>query len=228
MNSKHPTYQLGKDFPQKLDKFILKFLSDGFEHFADEFQKIDSFVKQARCEINAGSKRDDISLRINPKEKYLLELTAFKIYDEINREEFNRRKKTLIIMPDCLSIHEKECDKVETKYGSVCRRCQEDCQAFQITELARKYKAKVLFSKRSLAEQLEYHADKMGDMAVIGVACIMMLATGMRKANEVDIPARGVLLNFTGCDHWNDNPFASQFNLDALEAILEEKYGQSD
>ena len=229
MNSKHPTYHLGKDFPQKLEKFVLKFLTDGYEYFGEEFQKIDSFVKQARCELETNPERDDLSLRINPKEKYLLELVAFKIYDEINREEFNKRKNTLIIMPDCLSIHESECEKVETKYGSVCKRCQTDCQAYHITELARKYKVKVLFSKRSLTEQLEHHSEKMGgDMAVIGVACMMMLASGMRKANEADIPARGVLLNFTGCDHWNDNPFASKFDLAALEAILEEKYGKRD
>lgn len=214
---------MGSGFDQKLNKFVDDFIKDGFEYFADEFERIDSFVENALCEKETGTDRDDVDLRINTKDKYLLELVAFKMYDRQNRDEFNKRKNTLIIIPDCLSIHEKECEKVETKYGSVCHRCQNDCQAYQIVEMAKKYRAKVLFSKRSLSAQLKHHADKMGDMGVIGVACIMMLANGMRTAAEVDIPARGVLLNFTGCDHWNDNPFASQFFLESLEKILEEK-----
>ena len=83
-------------------------------------------------------------------------------------------------------------------------------------------------SVNKLTEQLEYHAKKLGDVGVIGIACILMLAEGMRTANEVGIPARGVLLNFTGCDHWNDQPFASSFVQDSLKSILEEKYGVRD
>jgi hypothetical protein len=41
----------------------------------------------------------------------------------------------------------------------------------------------------------------------------------------VGIPARGVLLNCTGCEHWNDVPFASNFSLDWLKEVLKEKYG---
>ena len=48
-----------------------------------------------------------------------------------------------------------------------------------------------------------------------------------RTAAEVGVPARGVLLNFCGCDHWNDKPFASEFDMAWLEAILEEKYGKN-
>lgn len=228
MTDNHPTYQLGDDFNERLDKFVAKFIKDGFEYFKQEFDRVDRFVEMARCQALQGNNREDNDLRVNPKEKYLLELISFKMYDELNRAEFNRRKNTLIIMPDCLSIHEKACDKVELEFGSVCRRCQADCQAAQITDLAAKYKCKVLFSKRSLEKQLKHHADKMGDMAVIGIACIMMLANGMRTAHEIDVPARGVLLNFTGCDHWNEKPFASEFTLKSLEKILKEKYGDLD
>lgn len=225
MSDNHPTYQLGDNFNERLELFVKKFIKEGFEYFKEEFDHIERFVEMARCQMAEGTDRTDGELRVNPKEKYLLELISFKMHDELNREEFNRRKNTLIIMPDCLTIHEKACDKVELEFGSVCRRCQSDCQAAQITELAAKYRCKVLFSKRSLEKQLRHHAEKMGDMAVIGVACIMMLANGMRTAEELDIPARGVLLNFTGCEHWNEKPFASEFTLKSLEKILEEKYG---
>ena len=225
MTEHHPTYHLTPEFDKKLESFVKTVIADGFETFKEEFQRVDQFVKNARCD---SSERTDHKLRQNPKEKYLLELIAFKVYDELNRQAFNNSENTLIIVPDCLSIHDQPCEKVEYPYGYICRKCQETCQAYQVVELAKKYGAKVLFSKRKLTEQLEYHASKMGDMGVIGIACIMMLAEGMRTANEVGIPARGVLLNFTGCDHWNDKPFASEFVMSTLTSILEEKYGVRD
>ena len=224
MNREHPTYKLGSDFNQKIDQFVRKFIAEGFDTFSEEFARIDGFVERAMCEVEP----DDSELRKNPKEKYLLEMVSYRIYDELNREKFNNTKSTLIVMPDCLSIHEKECEKVEKPYGFFCKRCQPTCQAYEIGELAKKYGVKTVFSKRKLTEQIEYFAKRMDDLSVIGVACIMMLASGMRTAAEVGVPARGVLLNFTGCDHWNDRPFASEFALDSLKAILEEKYGPRD
>lgn len=221
----HPTYKLGRDFDLKLEKFVKRFLADGFEYFAQEFERIDQFVEKARRDP-AG--RDDHKLRHTEKEKYLLEMVSFKIYDQLNREEFNRRKNTLIVMPDCLSLHNTECEKVETEYGFFCQRCLPSCQAYEIGELAKSYGADIVFSKRALAKQIEYFAARMGDLGVVGIACIIMLAPGMRTAAEVGVPARGVLLDFSGCEHWNDEPCASEFAVTSLEAILEEKYGKRD
>ncbi len=222
MADNHPTYRLGPDFNDKLDQFVDKFICDGYECFAGEFARIEGFVEAACCDQ---SKRDDHDLRRTPKEKYLLEMVSYRIYDRLNREEFNKRKNTLIVMPDCLSLHNPDCERVERDYGTFCKRCLPTCQAYGISEVAKKYGAKCVFSKRSLDKQIEHFSKKMPDLSVVGVACIMMLAGGMRTAAEVSVPARGVLLNFTGCEHWNDQAFASEFTLASLEAILKEKYG---
>ena len=222
---KIPTYHLADDFSEKLDKFSDKFIADGFKLFEKEFENIDSFISHA---IKDTSERTDHSLRRSEKERYLLEILSFKIYDRLNREAFNKQKNTLIIMPDCLSIHDYECQKTDSDHGNYCESCHPDCMAAEITALAEKYDIKVMFSKRKLSEQLIHHEKKLGDTAVIGIACVMMLAEGMRVAHEQNIPARGVLLNYTGCDHWNDQPFASQFSIEQLKNILEEKYGQKN
>lgn len=224
MSDRHPTYRLRDDFQEKLDALVKRFIADGMDCFAEEFERIDAFVEKAAHDTG----RDDSDLRQTPKQKYLLELISYKIYDELNRESFNKRKNTLIVMPDCLSLHNKDCEKVEKKYGYFCKRCVVTCRAYEIGDLAAKYGVKIVFSKRKLTEQLEHFAKKTGDLSVIGIACILMLAPGMRTAAEVDIPARGVPLNFTGCDHWNDEPFASDFSMARLKAILEEKYGPRD
>ncbi len=214
-----PTYHLGDDFRERLDSFTNRVLSEGYEYFSKEFARIDEYLEKAR--------RDDSgeSLRRTDKAVYLMELLAFKVKDELDRDAFNQAKKTLIVMPDCLSLHNPDCEKVETAYGDVCKRCVESCQAYGIGDLAARYHCKIIFSKRKLTKQLEHYRETMGDFGVIGVACIKMLAEGMRTAAEVGIPARGVLLNFSGCEHWNDQPCASEFSMRWLSDILEEKYG---
>ena len=222
MKDRHPTYRLGADFYPKLEKFVERFIAEGFEVFADEFSRIDAYVKKAQKE---SEDREADDLRITDKRKYLLELMAFQIYDEINRPAFNRAADTVLIIPDCLSIHDTECEKAETKRGDVCRGCRSDCQANQIRQLAARYRIKSVFSKRKLSEQIEYYAGRSESLSVVGIACILMLAGGMRTAAEAGVPARGVPLNFCGCGHWNDEPFASEFDVSRLESILEEKYG---
>jgi len=223
MSRKAPTYRLGPDFPIKLDAYVERFLEQGFEFFADEFHGLDDYL----AEVLSSSSPE--TLRRTPKEKYLLELISFGIYDRLNRDAFNAAAKTLIVMPDCLALHNPDCEKVDRPHGDVCKRCTGTCQVKHMVDLGAKFGATAVFAKRAQTEQLEYFKEKLGgDIGAIGVACINMLADGMRTAADVGVPTRGVLLNFSGCEHWQDKPCASEFGLRWLESILIEKYGPRD
>ncbi|UCC45119.1 MAG: DUF116 domain-containing protein [Candidatus Zixiibacteriota bacterium] len=217
-----PTYKLGPDFDEKLRRFVRRFIAEGYTEFSKEFANLEQFI--AAAEADKG-KREDHDLRRTPKEMYLLEAVSFRIYDDLDQEGFNRARDTLIILPDCLRLHNPDCQMEDGDWGDICQECTPECQAYQVCELAQKYGAEVYFSKRALPDQLKHYADRSGDLGVVGVACLMMLAMGMRIARDLKVPVRGVPLNFTGCEHWNDQPFASAFDFDRLKAILEEKHG---
>ena len=218
-----PTYKLGSDFHEKLDSFVRGLFSSGYSQFSGVFNRIDHFVEMAERDTRD---RDDHELRRTPKPFYLLEAINYKVYDEYNRKLFNATRDTLIILPDCLSLHNPDCQKTDGKWGDDCRECTPDCQAYKVMDLAGTYGAQVHFSKRKLSEQLDHYNDRSKNLGVIGIACLLMLAKGMRTAMDLGIPVRGVPLNFCGCEHWNDQPFASEFPIERLEAILKEKYGR--
>lgn len=220
--SSPPTYGLGPDFDRKLTEFVARFQRNGYDLFLREFAQLDDFIKAAESDQ---SDRTDKDLRRTPKIKYLLEAVSFKIYDQLNRESFNRAKNTIVVVPDCLTLHNPDCLKTDEEWGDRCQQCLDDCQANEVVELAEQYGLETMFSKRKLTEQIEHFASEQGDLAVVGIGCVLMLAEGMRSAADAGVPARGVLLNFTGCDHWNDQPFASEFPMAQLKAILEEKHG---
>jgi hypothetical protein len=220
-----PTYQLTGDFRTKLGVFLRRFLGEGFEYFAEEFKNIDGFALRAKSDTR---ERDDHRLRRKEKAEYLLELVAIAVYDELNRDAFNKAKDTVLIIPDCLSIHDTPCQKAESKRGDVCKGCLPECQANQVRQLAARYRVKAVFSKRKLEEQIAYYAGKSESLGVVGIGCVLMVAGGMRTAAELGVPARAVPLSFCGCEHWNDQPFTSEFDMSWLESILEEKYGHRD
>lgn len=225
MEPQHPTYRLGPDFDRKLTAFVRAMISSGWDIFGKEFERVDAFVVDAKLDSRD---RDDHELRRTEKPLYLLEAISYKIYDELNREAFNHTRETLIVLPDCLSLHNSDCLKEDEKWGDVCRQCTPDCQANEVMELAARYDATVVFSKRKLEEQIRHYADKAVNLGVVGVACLLMLANGMRTAMGLGIPVRGVPLDYTGCEHWNDEPFASSFPLARLESILKEKHEHRD
>lgn len=221
MAPEHPTYRLGPDFDRKLTAFVQAMVSSGWEIFGKEFEQVDAFVVDAKLDSRD---RDDHQLRRTEKPLYLLEAISYKIYDELNREAFNHTRETLIIVPDCLSLHNPDCLKEDDKWGDVCQQCTPDCQANEVMGLAANYGATVVFSKRKLEQQIEHYAGKSQNLGLVGIACLLMLAKGMRTALELGVPVRGVPLDYTGCEHWNDQPFASAFPMARLESILKEKH----
>ncbi|MEW6051185.1 MAG: DUF116 domain-containing protein [Candidatus Zixiibacteriota bacterium] len=216
-----PTYHLRPGFDARLESFLDQFLKEGMAYFSEEFGAIDGFLAHALADR---SERDDHELRRTPKENYLHALLTVAMLNRQNRQAFNRSKETLIVMPDCLSLHNPSCLKTDEKWGDQCQSCTPTCRAYQVQELADQYGATCLFSKRKLAEQIGHFAGRSENLGVIGIACILMLAEGMRTAADAGLPVRGVLLDFCGCEHWNDEPFASEFDISMLAGILKEKY----
>jgi hypothetical protein len=219
------TFRLGDDFYDKLEKFTDRILREGYEYFGEEFKNIDDFYQKS---LSDDSERNDHSFRRTPKPFYLIEALYYKIFDDFNRDAFNQTKDTVLILPDCLSLMQDKCKKERRELGKVCTHCVPNCTINKIMEIADKYAIEGYFSKRALVEQLEKIRKDKPSLSVIGISCLLTLASGMRSANEAGVPSRGVFLNFTGCEHWADKPFPTETAIEKLRAILVEKYGTSD
>ncbi len=220
------TYRLEENFYAKLEKFTDKILVEGFELFKNEFANIDNFYLNALFDK---SDRSDSSFRQTPKPFYLIEAIYYQIFEQSNRDAFNRAERTIVILPDCMSYLGDKCKRKRTRLGKICARCIPKCRIYQIMEIADKYDIPGYFSKRALTEQLtKIKKESKTTLSVIGISCLLTLASGMRSAKEAGVPARGVFLDFTGCEHWTDQPFTTDTAIGRFRSILEEKYGIPD
>jgi hypothetical protein len=224
-----PTFdlrELGGDIViyERLNEFADRFLTMADEDIGAAFAKIPDY-----CALYANQKKHpEFDLRATPLERYYLEILSYVILSRQFLGDFNEKRDTVLILPDCLAIRVDKCEKKKTRFGYKCTACHKGCKVNQLTQLAEEYGAGAYFATREFAKQFKrLKRGRYKDLSVIGVACVMMLAGGMRSAEEAGVPSQGVLLNFCGCEHWADEPFPTDTVVERVEELLRGKYGKT-
>ncbi|MCP4231456.1 MAG: DUF116 domain-containing protein [bacterium] len=220
-----PTFDLrelgeGMDIYDRLDAFADLFLRTADKDIGAAFDKIPDYCRRASEQKD----HEEYELRRTPLERYYLELLSYTILSRQFRDDFIEKRYTVLILPDCLAIRLDKCEKKRTRYGNRCTACDPGCTVNEITQLAMKYNAGAFFADMGYEKQFKAMTrGKFKDLSVVGVACIMMLAGGMRAAEEAGVPAQGVLLNYCGCEHWTDDQFVTDAVVAKVEEILRGK-----
>ena len=219
-----PTYDLstlGKDgdLYSRLEAFADRFGDLADREVGPAFSIVPAFSGQAAAEVG----REEEFYRRTTRERYLLELLAVTVMARQFWPAFAARRDTVLILPDCLRLKEKGCGRKNTRMGPRCTICYPDCLVGRITAAGRRFGVQAYFAQMGHPRQFRALRRTYPDLSVVGVACIWMLAAGMRAAEEAGIPSQGVLLTYCGCEHWTDDPFVTDASVARVEAILEAK-----
>jgi uncharacterized protein len=224
-----PTYDLrelgeGLAIYARLNRLADRFLELAEAEVGRAFARVPAFVARARSEAG----RDDEYYRRTTRERYLVELLACVVMCRQHWPEFVRRRDTVLILPDCLRRQGSACKRKRTRYGTRCTACDRECAVCRMTVAAARHGAAAYFS--DMEHEKQFRALMRGpyrELSVLGVACIWMLASGMRAAEGASVPSQGVLLNFCGCEHWCDEPMVTDAVVEQVEAILAAKAQQT-
>lgn len=220
-----PTYDLrelgeGLAIYERLERLADQFLTLADAEVGCAFSAVPAFVSRARQE----SGREEEYYRRTTRERYLVELLACVVMGRQFWDDFAARRDTVLILPDCLRRRGDACARKSTRYGPRCAACDPQCAIHRMTVAAARYGAAAYFSELDHAKQFRRLArGKYKGLSVLGVACIWMLAAGMRAAEEAGVPSQGVLLNYCGCEHWTDDPIVTETVVQRVEAILAAK-----
>jgi hypothetical protein len=220
-----PTYDLrelgeGPAISERLEALADRMLAVAGEEVGCAFARVPVFAERARGE---GARRDEYYRRTT-RERYLAELFACVVMNRQFWPEFASRRDTVLILPDCLRRRGDECERKGSRAGTRCTACDETCAVGRMTVAAAKRGAGAFFAIRDHGRQFRrLQRDRFKDLSVIGVACIWMLASGMREAEGAGVPSQGVLLNYCGCDHWADKPHITDTVVERVVGILDAK-----
>jgi hypothetical protein len=220
-----PTYDLrelgeGLAIYERLDRLAERFLELAETEVGGAFSRVPAFVARAMQDDGRG----DELYRRTTRERYLVELLACVVMGRQFWPEFAARRDTVLILPDCLRRQGGECKRKSTRFGTRCTACDPECAICRMTIAAARHGGAAYFA--DMDHEKQFRALLRGpyrDLSVLGVACIWMLASGMRAAEAAGVPSQGVLLNYCGCEHWCDEPMVTGAVVERVEAILAAK-----
>jgi hypothetical protein len=217
-----PTYDLrelgdGLDIYARLDRLADRFLELARDEVGAAFTRVPEFA--ARAALETGHELE--LYRCTTRERYLAELAAIVVMGRQHWPRFTARRDVVVILPDCLRIDWDTCRReADGACGTRCMSCNPDCVAGRISDVAEEHGAVAYFAERERAAQFGAWRKAHPDLALLGVACIWMLAKGMRDAEEAGIPSQGVLLNYSACDHWSEAPATTDAVVERVAEIL--------
>jgi hypothetical protein len=220
-----PTYDLrvvgeGLDLYRRLDELADRLLGVARARLGPALTRAPDFA--ARAQLEAG--REEERFRRTTSDRYMLELLACLVMGRQHWPDFVARRHTVLLLPDCARARLERCARRSTRYGPRCTACHPHCTIRSLTEVGARYGADAYFAELGHERQLKtMRRGKYRDLSVAGVACIWMLAQGMRAAEGVGVPSQGVFLSYCGCEHWTDEPFVTATAVGRLEAILAAK-----
>ncbi len=211
-----PTYLLDSDFGEKLREFGDEFIALAKTRFSNEMSKVCRYIEESR----RNPVQDSFVWGTFPEEFYFAEFATISILNKALWDDFCRADHTILFIPDCLSLMQDKCKRKGEKYLEQCDQCVPNCMVNKIVSLKEKYEFYEVFTYREMKDQFEVLKKKFRSVSFFGIACILMLAEGMRMSMSNGVPAHGVPLAYCGCEHWAKEPFPTDTDLAEIEQIL--------
>lgn len=213
---KPPTYLVGPDFGEKLLCFRSEFLEIARARFGRDMKNVREYVERSRTD----PVQKDFEWARFPEEFYFVEIATIAVLNEALWDDFCRADHTIIFIPDCLSLLGAKCKRAGEPYVEKCEQCVPNCTVNKIVSLKERYQFREVFTYREMKDQFEVLKGKYRSVSFLGIACILMLAEGMRMSMQAGVPAHGVPLKYCGCEHWAGKPFPTDTDIEQVERVL--------
>ncbi|WP_432408394.1 DUF116 domain-containing protein [Wukongibacter sp. M2B1] len=154
--------------------------------------------------------------------EYHLNMVGAEIMNRAFREDFLKTEEKRLLLPICMRFHcNSDCKAERSTEGYLCTGCTNHCNVNYLTQMGRKYGIKVFIIPHESAAFTKGKIEK-NKIGIIGVACVLNLASGGWKAKELGFVPQCVLLDYCGCkNHWSDSDEATEINISKLMDILQ-------
>jgi hypothetical protein len=152
--------------------------------------------------------------------EYHLGMLGSEILNRAYRQRFLARRKKVVIVPPCMRAQpDEECKALATSLGAKCQACTPTCRVHQVTKLGEKTGFEVFI----IPDELHVFGSGTANqsLGLVGVSCVLTNWSGGWEADEMNVPAQGILLDYVGCKyHWDKKGFPTDTNLTKLLEVM--------
>jgi hypothetical protein len=177
-----------------------------------------------RDELPSRPKGEDTMQCSRRRVEYHLNMVGSEILNRAWRRAFLGCRRHVVVMPGCARLRgDADCRARVGKPELECRHCMLGCTISTATRQAERIGAEAFavihgsdFSRFLASETLNG-----GGVGIVGVACAAGLIGAGWRARKMGLAAQCVLLNASGCGHWQRVASPTAFELAELARILD-------
>jgi hypothetical protein len=155
--------------------------------------------------------------------EYHLGMVAAEVMNRGLREEFQSRRRKVVLVPACMrGARAETCKAVTRELDITCAGCDPECAVNRITRRMRHEGIQVYIVPHSsgFSRWLERWQND-STVGVAAVACMMNILAGGYEMRSRRIASQCVPLDFPGCEkHWKSEPVATSVDEERLVQIV--------
>lgn len=154
--------------------------------------------------------------------EYHLNMVGAEIMNRSFKKAFDNRPRKVLLLPICMrSEIEGKCRARETNLGLRCTKCSKKCNVRQLTDMGKEHDFEVYIVSHESSTFSKVTTGDIGELGIIGIACIPKLIAGGLKSKSLDIPAQCVILDYPSCKkHWHNGEFPTDINVNQLVHVI--------
>jgi len=184
-------------------------------------QGVDVFL---RHELAARPKAEDTLQCSRRRVEYHLNLVGAEVLNRAWRQSFLGRRRHVVVMPGCMRHRsDAECRAVRGNTELKCTHCNLGCAMSAATRYVERAhgEAFAVVHGSAFAQFLATEVLTGGDVGIVGVACAAGLLGAGWRARAQGLAAQCVLLDASGCSHWQRSCVPTSFDVAELGRILD-------
>jgi len=193
--------------------FILELLNDSLSDYTpgvEQHLKTESFHK---CITD--------NTILSTREQYYLFMIEIELTNRLNKTEFLNCNYKIALLPHCLRQDLNNCKAVPDETDYHCKGCLKECYVNKISKLLREHDINpYIWRTIRLKPLLKQLVKKYGSTGIIGIACIVELAGGMRSCMKAGLPVIGLPLNANRCIRWMGDFYENSVDMDKLKLLV--------
>ena len=158
---------------------------------------------------------------LSSREQYYLFMTEIELTNRKNKQDFLNCNYKIALLPYCLREMLSNCKSVTDEIDYFCVGCSKNCYINKISTILKKHDIHpYIWMSGRLKSMVRKLIEKYGRTGVMGIACIVELANGMRSCRKEGIPVIGIPLNANRCIRWMGDFYENSVDLEQLKLLV--------
>jgi len=155
------------------------------------------------------------------REQYHLYMLEIELTNRLNIERFLNSDKKIALLPYCLKDFEVDCKSKPDNFDYQCKMCSKNCYQHYISSLLKTYNiGAYIWMGANLKKNAKQTLKRNQTFAVLGIACIPELISGIRKCRKYNLPVIGIPLDANRCVRWMGKFHKNSINFEQLELLI--------